>query len=145
MVHFICRRSVGINGLFLKDIVKTVVDNSKCEYTELRKSMTISLSSLTTEEENFNKTIDRGMKILDYIGRYMKKREKQSLTVKACFKLSDTYGFPIDLTREILEEKGFKADEEGYTKAMNEQREKAPEQPVVAQNIWVRMKLFSIR
>ena len=116
---------LGINGLFLKDIVKTVVDNSKCEYTELEEKYDYIVKLLTTEEENFNKTIDRGMKILDDYMEEMKKEDKTVLDGEACFKLSDTYGFPIDLTREILEEKGFKADEEGYTKAMNEQREKA--------------------
>ena len=116
---------LGINGLFLKDIVKTVVDNSKCEYTELEEKYDYIVKLLTTEEENFNKTIDRGMKILD---DYMEEMKKNGVTVlegEACFKLSDTYGFPIDLTREILEENGFTADEDGYTKAMNEQREKA--------------------
>ena len=116
---------LGINGLFLKDIVKTVVDNSKCEYTELEEKYDYIVKLLTTEEENFNKTIDRGMKILDdYISDMMKNNEKV-LDGKACFKLSDTYGFPIDLTKEILEEKGLTADEEGYTKEMDEQREKA--------------------
>lgn len=116
---------LGINGLFLKDIVKTVVDNSKGEYTELEEKYDYIVKLLTTEEENFNKTIDRGMKILDdYISDMMKNNEKV-LDGKACFKLSDTYGFPIDLTKEILEEKGLTADEEGYTKEMDEQREKA--------------------
>ena len=116
---------LGINGLFLKDIVKTVVDNSKGEYAELEEKYDYIVKLLTTEEENFNKTIDRGMKILDdYISDMMKNNEKV-LDGKACFKLSDTYGFPIDLTKEILEEKGLTADEEGYTKEMDEQREKA--------------------
>lgn len=116
---------LGINGLFLKDIVKTVVDNSKGEYTELEEKYDYIVKLLTTEEENFNKTIDRGMKILDdYISDMMENNEKV-LDGKACFKLSDTYGFPIDLTKEILEEKGLTADEEGYTKEMDEQREKA--------------------
>ena len=116
---------LGINGLFLKDIVKTVVDNSKCEYTELEEKYDYIVKLLTTEEENFNKTIDRGMKILDDYMEEMKKNGTTVLDGEACFKLSDTYGFPIDLTREILEENGFAADEEGYTKAMDEQREKA--------------------
>ncbi|MGN0601846.1 MAG: alanine--tRNA ligase [Oscillospiraceae bacterium] len=116
---------LGINGLFLKDIVKTVVDNSKGEYTELEEKYDYIVKLLTTEEENFNKTIDRGMKILDDYIEQMQSEGKKVLDGEACFKLSDTYGFPIDLTKEILEEKGLSADEEGYTKAMEEQREKA--------------------
>lgn len=118
---------LGINGLFLKDIVKTVVDNSKGEYSELEEKYDYIVKLLTTEEENFNKTIDRGIKILDDYMEQMSKEGKTVLDGEACFKLSDTYGFPIDLTREILEEKGLKADEEGYEKAMNEQRVKARE------------------
>ena len=116
---------LGINGLFLKDIVKTVVDNSKCEYPELEEKYDYIVKLLTTEEENFNKTIDRGIKILDDYIEDMQKEGKTVLDGDACFKLSDTYGFPIDLTKEILEEKGLSADEEGYAKAMDEQREKA--------------------
>ena len=116
---------LGINGLFLKDIVKTVVDNSKCEYTELEEKYDYIVKLLTTEEENFNKTIDRGMKILDDYIAEMEAKGETTLGGEACFKLSDTYGFPIDLTKEILEEKGLTADEEGYANAMDEQREKA--------------------
>ncbi|MDO5125921.1 MAG: alanine--tRNA ligase [Ruminococcus sp.] len=116
---------LGINGLFLKDIVKTVVDNSKGEYTELEEKYDYIVKLLTTEEENFNKTIDRGMKILDDYIDQMQKNGENVLDGEACFKLSDTYGFPIDLTREILEEKGLSVDEEAFEKAMNEQREKA--------------------
>ena len=116
---------LGINGLFLKDIVKTVVDNSKHEYNELEEKYDYIVKLLSKEEANFNLTIDRGMKILEgYIDELTQKNEKV-LDGEACFKLSDTYGFPIDLTREILEEKGFGVDEEGYNKAMQVQRETA--------------------
>ncbi|MGN1133807.1 MAG: alanine--tRNA ligase-related protein, partial [Oscillospiraceae bacterium] len=73
----------------------------------------------------FNKTIDRGMKILDDYIAEMKAKGEKVLDGEACFKLSDTYGFPIDLTREILEENGLEADEEGFEKAMETQREMA--------------------
>lgn len=116
---------LGINGLFLKDIVKTVVDNSKGEYNELEEKYDYIVKLLTTEEENFNKTIDRGMKILeDYIAK-LKKDGKKILDGEDCFKLSDTYGFPIDLTREILEEQGLEIDEDGYNKAYEKQKETA--------------------
>lgn len=116
---------LGINGLFLKDIVKTVVDNSKGEYNELEEKYDYIVKLLTTEEKNFNETIDRGLNIL---GGYISDMQANGGTVLdgvKCFTLSDTYGFPIDLTREILEEKGLSCDEEGYAAAMEEQRETA--------------------
>lgn len=116
---------LGINGLFLKDIVKTVVDCNKCEYDELEEKYDYIVKVISTEEENFNRTIDRGMKILDDYIDQMQKDGKTILDGEACFKLSDTYGFPIDLTREILEEKGLKADEDGYQECMEKQRETA--------------------
>ena len=116
---------LGINGLFLKDIVKTVVDNSKSEYNELEEKYDYIVKLLTTEEKNFNETIDRGLNILSGYIEEMQKNGETVLDGVKCFTLSDTYGFPIDLTREILEEKGLSCDEEGYAKAMDEQRETA--------------------
>lgn len=116
---------LGINGLFLKDLVKTVVDCNKCEYNELEEKYDYIVKVLTTEEQNFNSTIDRGMKILDdYIAK-LQSEGKTVLDGESCFKLSDTYGFPIDLTREILEEKGMSCDEEAYAACMEKQRETA--------------------
>ncbi|MBR7007198.1 MAG: alanine--tRNA ligase [Ruminococcus sp.] len=116
---------LGINGMFLKDIVKTVVDCNKCEYNELEEKYDYIVKVLTTEEKNFNATIDRGMKILDDYIEEMNASGKKVLDGESCFKLSDTYGFPIDLTREILEEKGMSVDEEGYNACMEKQRETA--------------------
>lgn len=116
---------LGINGLFLKDIVKTVVDCNKFEYNDLEEKYDYIIKVLTTEEQNFNATIDRGMKILDdYIAK-MQAEGKTVLDGESCFKLSDTYGFPIDLTREILEEKNLSCDEKGYEVCMEKQRETA--------------------
>ena len=116
---------LGINGMFLKDIVKTVVDCNKCEYNELEEKYDYIVKVLTTEEKNFNATIDRGMKILDDYIENMQKDGKTVLDGESCFKLSDTYGFPIDLTREKLEEKGMSVDEDGYNVCMEKQRETA--------------------
>ena len=116
---------LGINGMFLKDIVKTVVDCNKCEYNELEEKYDYIVKVLTTEEKNFNATIDRGMKILDDYIQEMNASGKTVLDGESCFKLSDTYGFPIDLTREILEEKGLSVDEDGYNVCMDKQRETA--------------------
>lgn len=116
---------LGINRVFLKDLVRTVVDNSKHEYNELEEKYDYIVKLLTTEEQNFNSTIDRGLSILNGYIDEMTSNGETVLGGDACFKLSDTYGFPIDLTREILEEKGFSCDEKSYEKAMNEQREMA--------------------
>ena len=116
---------LGINGLFLKDLVRTVVDCSKCEYSELEEKYDYIVKLLTNEEKNFNDTIDRGMVILNgYIDELCASGEKV-LDGKKCFALSDTYGFPIDLTKEILAEKGLECDEEGYKQALEVQKETA--------------------
>ena len=116
---------LGISGLFLQDLVKTVVQNSKHEYNELEDKFEYITKLLTVEEKNFNETIDRGLSILKGHIDEMKSENVDTLDGKSCFTLSDTYGFPIDLTREILEEQGFKADEEGFKVEMDAQRQKA--------------------
>ena len=116
---------LGIEGLFLQELVKTVVENSKHEYTELEDKYEYITKLLTVEEKNFNETIDRGLTILKSHIDEMKAQGKEVLDGKACFTLSDTYGFPIDLTREILEEQGLKADEDGFKVEMDNQRQKA--------------------
>lgn len=116
---------LGIEGLFLKDLVKTVVDCNKCEYDELEEKYDYIVKVLTTEEQNFNSTIDRGMKILENYITDMENTGVNVLDGEKCFKLSDTYGFPIDLTKEILEEKEFSCDEKGYETCMEKQRETA--------------------
>ncbi|MBQ1537053.1 MAG: alanine--tRNA ligase, partial [Ruminococcus sp.] len=118
---------LGIEGMFLKDLVKTVVDCNKCEYNELEEKYDYIVKVLTNEEMNFNRTIDRGMKLLDDLIADMQANGRTVLSGEDCFKLSDTYGFPLDLTREILEEKGLTADEEGYEKCMEVQRTTARE------------------
>ena len=115
---------LGIQGLFLKELVKTVVENSKHEYTELEDKFDYLVKLLTVEEENFNKTIEQGLNILTtYIDELEEKGEKV-LDGVACFKLYDTYGFPIDLTREILEEKGLSLDEDSFKAEMEKQKQR---------------------
>ena len=118
---------LGVEGLFLEGLVKTVVENSKHEYTELADKYEYIVKCLTVEEERFNETIEQGLLILkNYVDALEEKNEK-ILDGTACFKLYDTYGFPIDLTREILEEKGLSADEEGFKVEMQKQRVRARE------------------
>lgn len=122
-----CRhgRLLGIEGSFLVELAKTVIAGSKDGYPELEEKRDFIFKVITKEEEQFNKTIDQGLSILEGIEAEMEKRKETVLSGEEAFRLYDTYGFPVDLTREILEEKGLKMDEEGFEKAMKAQRETA--------------------
>lgn len=118
-------RLLGIEGLFLADLCKTVIEESKDGYPELAEKEEYILKVLTTEEEKFNKTIDQGLLILSEMEEACVKSGEKTLSGEDAFRLYDTYGFPLDLTTEILEEKGIRVDEEGFKAAMEEQRQKA--------------------
>ncbi len=122
-----CRhgRLLGIEGEFLVELAKTVIAGSKDGYPELEEKKDFIFKVITKEEEQFNKTIDQGLSILEGIEAEMEKRKETVLSGEEAFRLYDTYGFPVDLTREILEEKGLKMDEEGFEKAVKAQRETA--------------------
>lgn len=118
-------RLLGIEGTFLADLSNTVIMGSKDGYPELEEKKDFIFNVLTQEEEKFNKTIDQGLNILSDMEEKMKKNSSTCLDGNEAFKLYDTYGFPLDLTKEILEEKGFTVDEEGFAAAMQEQKVKA--------------------
>lgn len=118
-------RTLGIDGLFLAKLATTVIDSSKDGYPELDEKRELILKVLTTEEENFNKTIDQGLVILSDLESRLVKEGKTCLDGEDAFRLYDTYGFPIDLTNEILEEKAFTVDMDGFNNAMNKQKETA--------------------
>ena len=118
-------KMLGIDGLFLAELSKTVIHESKDGYPELEEKKEFIFRVLTQEEEKFNKTIDQGLAILADMQAEMEKEGKKVLSGEDAFRLYDTYGFPVDLTEEILEEKGFTIDQEGFEAAMEEQRTKA--------------------
>ena len=118
-------RLLGIKGAFLAKLSEVVIRESKDGYPELADKKDYILKLIATEEENFNKTIDQGLSILNDMMAEMEAERKTVLSGENTFKLYDTYGFPIDLTIEILEEKGFTVDEEGFKEAMEVQRQKA--------------------
>ena len=122
-----CRhgRLLGIEGKFLTKLAETVIEGSKDGYPELFEKKDMIFNVIGQEEDQFNKTIDQGLKILSDMIEEMSEKEEQTLSGENAFKLYDTYGFPLDLTMEILEEKGFSVDEEGFKAAMEEQRVKA--------------------
>ena len=118
-------RLLGIQGGFLSKLSETVIEGSRDGYPELEEKKEFIFKVLSQEEEKFNKTIDQGLNILAGMEADMEKEGKKQLDGKSAFTLYDTYGFPLDLTKEILEEKGYTIDEEGFKSAMEEQRTKA--------------------
>ena len=118
-------RLLGIQGKFLAKLSKTVIELSKDGYPELEERKEMIFKVLTEEEDKFNKTIDQGLSILKGMEDEMVKNGENTLSGKNVFKLYDTYGFPMDLTKEILEEKNFAIDEEGFKKEMEIQRQTA--------------------
>ena len=120
-------RLLGIQGDFLAKLSAEVINGSKDGYPELEEKKDFIFKVLTNEENQFNKTIDQGLRILSDMEEEMKAAGEKTLSGENAFKLYDTYGFPLDLTKEILEEKGYGIDEKGFQAAMEEQRVKARE------------------
>lgn len=118
-------RKLGIEGEFMANLSATVIAECKDGYPELEEKKEFIFNVLTQEENKFNKTIDQGLSILEEMEQTMEAEGKKQLSGQDAFKLYDTYGFPIDLTTEILEEKGFHVDEDGFKSAMEEQKETA--------------------
>ena len=120
-------RLLGIQGQFLAELSTTVIEGSKDGYPELEEKKDFILNVLNNEESQFNKTIDQGLKILGDMETAMKEAGENTLNGQDAFKLYDTYGFPMDLTKEILEEKGYSIDEAGFKAEMEAQRKRARE------------------
>ncbi|MCM1145327.1 MAG: alanine--tRNA ligase [Blautia sp.] len=118
-------RKLGIQDKFLADLSNTVIEGSKDGYPELDEKKEFIFNVLTQEENKFNKTIDQGLSILAEMEEALTKEGKKELSGEDAFKLYDTYGFPLDLTKEILEEKELGVEEEGFQAAMEEQKVKA--------------------
>ena len=122
-----CRhgRLLGIHKGFLPELAETVIEGSKDGYPELEEKKEFILKVITKEEEQFNKTIDQGLGILSDMIADMESKGEKTLNGEDAFRLYDTYGFPLDLTKEILEEKELGVDEEGFHACMEVQRKKA--------------------
>ncbi len=118
-------RILGIKDKFLSKLCETVIEGSKDGYPELEEKKDFILKVLSEEEDKFNKTIDQGLTILADMEERIKAEGSTVLSGDEAFKLYDTYGFPLDLTKEILSEKNITVDEEGFKKSMDEQRKKA--------------------
>ena len=118
-------RKLGITHNFMTDMAKNVIENNKDGYPELHEKEAMILKVLSEEEEKFNKTIDAGMEILSQMVEETKASGKKEFDAQDAFKLYDTYGFPYDLTEEILQERGLTVDRAGFDACMKEQKEKA--------------------
>ena len=122
-----CRhgRLLGVERKFLTELAETVIEGSKDGYPELEEKKDFIFNIISKEEDQFNNTIDQGLGILKDLKAEMVKTGAKTLSGEEAFKLYDTYGFPLDLTKEILEEEGMDVDEAGFKAAMEVQREQA--------------------
>lgn len=118
-------RMLGIPDHFMPILCETVIECSKDAYPELEEKKAMILKTLADEETRFYKTLDQGMKKLSEMLEVMRAEGKTELSGEDAFKLYDTYGFPLDLTRDVLEDDKMTVDEEGFEKEMQNQRETA--------------------
>ena len=118
-------RLLGVNHAFLHEVVDTVVHENECAYPDLREKQAYITKVVRTEEENFSKTIDGGMRIYEELLSNHKASGERVFSGADAFKLYDTYGFPIDLTAEMVEEEGMTVDRKGFDTLMEEQRIRA--------------------
>ena len=118
-------RMLGITRPFLVELVETVIQSSESAYPELREHDAYIKKVIGTEEANFARTIDAGMNILNNMIDGLEKAHEHLLKGLDVFKLNDTFGFPLDLTKEIAAEQGIEVDEEGFHTEMTKQKERA--------------------
>ena len=118
-------RMLGIAHPFLVDLVETVIQSSESAYPELREHDAYIKKVIGTEEANFARTIDAGMNILNNMIDRLEKAHQKLLSGMDAFKLNDTFGFPLDLTKEIAAEQGLEIDEDGFHAEMKKQKERA--------------------
>ena len=116
---------LGINRMFLKELSEIVIAQNEGAYPELRTKYDYILKVIVLEEERFNATIDAGLGILSGVIETALAEGKKVISGEDAFKLYDTFGFPVDLTREIAEEKGLEIDDEAFTALMKEQKDRA--------------------
>ena len=118
-------RLLGIRGTFLSSLAEIVIETSKDGYPELEEKRQMILSVITEEEKKFSRTIDTGLELLNNEIANLKAEGKTVLSGDDAFRLYDTYGFPTDLTEEILAEQGYTMDRDGFDAAMKRQKEMA--------------------
>lgn len=120
-------RMIGVREAFLYKVCETVIAENKCAYPELEEKKNYICKVIKNEEDSFAKTIDNGFALLTAVLDNLESKVEKIVAGEDAFKLSDTYGFPIDLTLEIAAERGFKIDRARYDELVKEQRQKARE------------------
>ena len=120
-------RKMGVKDVFLADIVDAVVAVCGDAYPELKEQEVFIKKIISIEEKKFNETLDQGMEIISLYIKEMKENGKTLLSGDKAFMLHDTKGFPIDITKEILADEGFKVDEENFDKLMAKQKQAGKE------------------
>ena len=118
-------RKIGFPGSFLSEVAKVVIETMGPYFSELEARREFILQTITQEEERFQHTLDVGLNLLDNLMADLSAREETVIPGDQAFKLYDTYGFPLDLTRDVAKERGFTVDEEGFVAALEKQRELA--------------------
>lgn len=129
LIRRACRhaRLLGIKGAFIADIAEVVAGENRTAYPVLTEKLDYIKKVIGMEEARFDATIENGLSLLDDVMEKAKKEGKTKLSGEDVFKLSDTYGFPLDLTREIASENGLEIDEEGFSEKLAEQKKRARE------------------
>lgn len=129
LIRRACRhaRLLGIKGAFIADIAEVVAGENRTAYPLLTEKLDYIKKVIGMEEARFDATIENGLSLLDDVMEKAKKEGKTKLSGEDVFKLSDTYGFPLDLTREIASENGLEIDEEGFGEKLAEQKKRARE------------------
>jgi len=124
LIRRACRhgRLLGVNEPFLYQVCDTVIKENEAAYPELKDKAELIKKVILSEEESFGKTIDAGLALLD---EYIAKTEGSVFSGEDAFKLNDTYGFPLDLTKDILQEKGFQVDEDKFNALLENQKRTA--------------------
>lgn len=118
---------LGVNDPFLYQVVDTVIHENECQYPDLREKQTYITKVIRTEEESFARTIDGGMRIFTEMMEEHRTKGEKVFSGADAFKLYDTFGFPIDLTREMANDEGLSVDEDAFRQLMQEQKERARE------------------
>ena len=135
-------RKLGIDHAFLADLASAVMEGSKDGYPELVDKKDFIVNVLNNEEKQFSRTIDQGLSILAGMEEKMAAEGRSMLAGEDAFRLYDTFGFPLDLTKDILEEKGYSVDEEGFAACMKEQQTRAREARAVSNYMGAEATVF---
>jgi len=136
-------REIGFQGLFLSEVAKVVIEKMGPYFTELEARREFILQTITQEEERFQRTLDVGLNLLDVLIDELSARGESVIPGGQAFRLYDTYGFPLDLTRDVAKERGFTVDEEGFVAALEKQRERARAAQQFALEVGEKLEAYS--